>query len=120
MSEQDAAPSPVLGLSDAIELLRDELLRAHAAGAESDIQLPVESMTVQLQVAATRTRGGKAGFSVPIVNVELGGSVGWQRDATQTVTVVFGGPVDPAGNPVKVAKDGNQVMIAQESSKSKG
>ena len=104
MSEKEAALSPGLGLSDAIELLRDELLRARAAGAGSDIQLPVESMTVQLQVVATRIRGGKAGFSVPIVNLEVGGSVGWQRDATQTVTVVFGGPVDRAGNPVKVAQ----------------
>ena len=41
------------------------------------IQLPVESMTVQLQVGATRTRDAKAGFSVPIVNVELGGAAGW-------------------------------------------
>jgi hypothetical protein len=61
-------------------------------------------MTVQLQVAATRTRDGKAGFSVPIVNVELGGSVGRQREAMQTVTVVFGGPIDREGNPVKVAQ----------------
>jgi hypothetical protein len=108
MSEQQAALSPGLGLSDAIELLRDELLRARAAGAGSDIQLPVESMTVQLQVVATRTRGGKAGFSVPIVNLEVGGSVGWQRDATQTVTVVFSGPVDPAGNEVKVAEESSE------------
>ncbi len=104
MSGGDDAPAPGLGLSEAIGLLRDELLKARAAGAAADIQLPVESMTVQLQVAATRTRDGKAGFSVPIVNVELGGSVGWQREAMQTLTVVFGGPVDREGNPVKVAR----------------
>ena len=112
MSEQeDAAPSSALRLSDAIELLREELLRARAAGAGSEIQLPVESMTVQLEVAATRTRDGKAGFSVPI---------GWQRDVTQTVTVVFGGPIDRAGNQVKVAQESNQVKVAQESNDIKG
>lgn len=92
-----------IGLAEAIGLLRCELLKARAAGAGQDIQLPVESMTVELKVAATRKADGKAGFSVPIVNVELGGSAGWQRETMQTVTVVFGAPVDQNGNPVKVA-----------------
>ena len=47
-------------------------------------------------------------FSVSIVNVELGGAAGWQRDAMQTVTVVFGGPVDREGNPVKVAQESSE------------
>jgi hypothetical protein len=97
-----------IGLAEAIALLRSELLAARASAADSDIQLPVKSMTVQLQVAATRTRDGKAGFSVPIVNVELGGSAGWQRETMQTVTVVFRGPVDRAGNPVKVAQPSSE------------
>src|SRR5215472_3572928 len=109
MSERDVAATDGLGLAEAIGLLRDELLKARAAAAPSDIQLPVESMTVQLQVVATRTRDGKAGFSVPIVNVELGGSAGWQRETMQTVTVVFGGPVDRDGNPVKVAQMSNEL-----------
>jgi hypothetical protein len=109
MSERDAAPTDGVGLAEAIESLRDELLKARAAGASSDIQLPVESMTVQLQVAATRTRDGRAGFSVPVVNVELGGSAGWQRETMQTVTVVFSGPVDREGNPVKVAQKSNEL-----------
>jgi hypothetical protein len=108
MSEQNVTQSSGLGLSDAIGLLRDELLKARAAGAGSDIQLPVESMTVQLQVVATRTSGGKAGFSVPIVNLEVGGSVGWQREATQTVTVVFGAPEDRQSNPVKVGQESSE------------
>jgi hypothetical protein len=35
------------------------------------IQLPVESMTVVLKVTATRLVDGKAGFKVPIVDLEL-------------------------------------------------
>jgi Trypsin-co-occurring domain 2 len=62
-----------LGLAEAIESLRDDLLKARAAGATSEIQLPVESMTVELTVTATRSVDGKAGFKVPIVEVELGG-----------------------------------------------
>ena len=98
-----------LGLADAIGLLRDELLKARAAGGDSDIQLPVESMTVELTVTATRSEDGKAGFKVPLVGLELGGGVGRQRGSEQTVTVVFGGPVDRSGQPVKVAKGGHEL-----------
>jgi hypothetical protein len=92
-----------LGLADAIGLLRDELLAARAAGAGSDIQLPVESMTVELTVMATKLHDGRAGFKVPVVGLELGGGVGRQRRSEQKVTVVFGGPVDRTGKQVKVA-----------------
>jgi len=93
-----------LGLAEAIASLRDDLLQARAAGANSDIQLPVESMTVELTVTATRPREGKAGFKVPIVEVELGGGGSRERGSGQTVTVVSSGPVDREGNPVKVAQ----------------
>lgn len=102
MGECDAVSASGLGLSEAIGLLRDELLRARAAGAESDIQLPVESMTVELSVTATRSADGRAGFTVPVVGVQLGGGVGRERGSEQKVTVVFGGPVDRNGKPVKV------------------
>ena len=105
MSGDDSVPLIGLGLADAIAVLRDELLRARAAGGNSDIQLPVESMTVDLTVAATRSVDGKAGFTVPFVGLELG--VGGAREHAwgHRVTVVFSGPVDRAGNPVKVASD---------------
>ena len=104
MSGRDAAPADGLGLADAIGLLRDELLRAQAAGADSDIQLPVASMTVELTVTATRSLDGKAAFTVPVVGLQLGGGGARERGSEQKVTVVFGGPVDRAGNPVKVAQ----------------
>jgi hypothetical protein len=103
MPDEDAASADGLGLADAIALLRDELLRARAAGAGSDIQLPVDSMTVELTVTATKSRDGKAGFTVPFAGLELGGSAGREHAVGQTVTVVFGAPMDLEGNPVKVA-----------------
>lgn len=93
-----------LELAEAIGLLRNELLKARTAGGDSDIQLPVESMTVELAVTATRSANGKAGFTVPFVGLELGGGGARQRGTGQTVTVVFGAPVDRSGNPVKVAR----------------
>jgi hypothetical protein len=93
-----------IGLAEAIAVLRDELLKARAAGADSDIQLPVESMTVELRVAATRSKDGRAGFRVPVVNVELGGGLAAASETGQTVTVVFSAPVDRTGAVVKVAE----------------
>ncbi|WP_410790531.1 trypco2 family protein [Kribbella sp. C-35] len=104
MGDKDEATAEGLGLADAIALLRDELLPARAAGGGSDIQLPVESMTVELKVTATKSIDGKAGFKVPFVNVEVGGGGSRERGSDQTVTVVFGGPVDREGKPVKVAQ----------------
>ena len=105
MTGRDAVPVDGLGLAEAIALLRDDLLQAQAAGAGSEIQLPVESMTVQLKITATKSKDGKAGFKVPIVELELGGGGSQERGSEQTVTVVFGGPVDRDGRPVKVAQE---------------
>ena len=104
MTGREVGPADGLGLADAIGLLRDELLEARAAGGGSDIQLPVESMTVVLKVTATRLVDGRAGFKVPIVELG-GGGAGRERSSEQTVTVVFGGPVDRDGRPVKVAQE---------------
>jgi hypothetical protein len=58
---------------------------------------------VELTVTATREANLKAGFKVPLVPVEAGGGGSRERGSGQTVTVVFGGPVDREGKPVKVA-----------------
>ena len=108
MFKRNVAPSDGLGLADAIGLLRDDLLKAQAAGAGSEIQLPIESMTVVLKVTATKSKDGKAGFKVPVVELELGGGGSQERGSEQTVTVVFGGPVDRDGRPVKVAQESAQ------------
>ena len=81
-----------------------DLLAARAAGEKADIRRLVESVTVELKVVATSGREGKAGFRVPFVDLELGGSLSRQAEQTSSVTVVFGAPVDKAGNPVRVAE----------------
>jgi hypothetical protein len=97
-----------VGLAEAIASVRADLLAARQAGAGAEIQLPVQSLTVELKVVATKGVDGKAGFKVPIINAELGGGANWKNEATQTVTVQFGEPIDRTGNPVKVASAGAQ------------
>lgn len=91
-----------LGLAEAVRALRADLLAAQRDPAYEDVQFPIQGVTIQLQVAAVRTADGKAGFTIPIVDLELGGAVGWQKETMQSVTVTFGPPVDPAGNPIAV------------------
>ena len=79
-----------LGLDRAIEMIRSDLLAARAAGEKADIRRLVESVTVELKVVATSGREGKAGFRVPFVDLELGGSLSRQAEQTSSVTVVFG------------------------------
>ena len=105
MPERDTPPTDGISLSEAIGLLRDELLRTRAAGADSDIQLPVESMTVELSVIVTRSADGKAEFMVPVTGMQIGNE-SCDRVLEHKVTVVFGGPLDRDGNPVKVAASG--------------
>jgi hypothetical protein len=109
MADKDAGRQDGVGLAAAISALRDELLKARTMGADSDIQLPVASMTVVLTVEATRSLEGKAGFKVPVVELELGGGGSRQRSSGQTVTVVFGEPVDRDGRPVKVARASDEL-----------
>jgi hypothetical protein len=92
-----------VGLADAIEALRADLVTAIRKGAAQPVQFPIAKLTVELQVVATRSADGKAGFKVPVVSVELGGSGRWQRENAQKITVEFGAPVDHEGRPVKVA-----------------
>jgi hypothetical protein len=93
-----------IGLADALEVLRAELAAAQAKAAGTDVQFPIQTLTVELKVGVTRSAEGRAGFKVPFVGAELGGSAGYDRETLQTVTVVFGSPVDREGRPVKVAK----------------
>jgi hypothetical protein len=98
-----------IGLADAVEALRAELALAQAKAAESDVQFPIESLTIELRVGVTRSKGGKAGFRVPFFGADLGGSVGIDRDTLQTVTLVLGEPVDKEGRPVKVASASDEM-----------
>ena len=92
-----------LGLAEALEQLRSELAAAHQKAAGAPVQFPIETLTVELKVGITKSLDGKAGFTVPFVGVELGGSVGRSAETLQTVTLVLGPPVDQDGTPVKVA-----------------
>jgi Trypsin-co-occurring domain 2 len=94
-----------IGLDEALEGLRAELASARQKAAGTPVQFPIQSLTVELKVGVTKSVDGKAGFTVPFIGVELGGSAGRAHETLQTVTLVLGPPVDQHGNVIKVASE---------------
>jgi hypothetical protein len=95
-----------LGLAEAIEQLRQEL-RLAQSNAAGDVQFPIQSVTVELQVVATKEAEGKAGFKVPVIELELGVGGAHSREATHRVVIELGRPVDATGMPVRVGRLSN-------------
>ena len=92
-----------IGLSEALNVLRTELVTAQTTAVAEDLQFPIESLTIDLKVGLTRSKEGKASFTVPFLGVDVGGSAGRQLEAIQTVTVVLGAPIDRFGRPIKIS-----------------
>lgn len=89
-----------IGLREAIQALRSELIEATAEATDQPIQFPVGSVQLEFQVGVTRDAraDGKVRFWV----LELGGGGGYQDQSVQKVTVNLEPPVDLEGRPVKV------------------
>jgi hypothetical protein len=94
-----------IGLAEALEGLRRELAEARDKAAGQSVQFPIQSLTVELKVGVTKSADAKAGFTVPLFGVELGGGGGYARESLQTITLVLGSPVNDHGEPLKVASE---------------
>lgn len=68
-----------IGLSQAIETLRQELSDAQASGRDGEVRFALETVDLELSVAVTKDANGKVGWKI----IEAGGSVGTER--TQTI-----------------------------------
>lgn len=92
-----------LGLAEAIEQVRQELRQAMAASVDAGIQFPVGQVTLEFQVGIKKTGEGSGKVKVWVLEAGAGRKV--EHDEVQKVTVVLQPPVDPSGNPIKVAAD---------------
>jgi hypothetical protein len=97
-----------ISLAEALEVLRSELALARERAAGKPVQFPIETLTVELKLGITTSGDGKAGFRVPFLGAELGGSAGYSSESVQTLTLVLGPPVDEQGRPIKVASVSEQ------------
>ncbi len=86
-----------LGLDAAIQMVREDILKSERSEGASELGFPVESVTIEFQVVAMREGEGRAGFRIPVIDMELGGVAIWQRTTTHTVRVQFGPPATQGG-----------------------
>lgn len=93
-----------IGLADAIEMLRAEIVDAQAKAAEASVHFPIQTLTVELKVGLTKKGDAKAGFKVPFFGAEVGVSGGLSQETTHTVTLVLGPPTDPSGKQISIAQ----------------
>ncbi len=89
-----------IGLVEAIEAVREELVQAVLAGAQRPLQFPLEGVELTFQVGVTREHapGGKLKFWI----LQLGYEQRDQHQSVHTVKVNLGAPLDDAGTPFKV------------------
>lgn len=97
-----------IDLADAIEVLRAEVMAAQLKSAGTEVQFPIQTLTIELKVGLTKMADGKAGFKVPFVGAEIGASASLHQNTAQTVTIVLGPPVDQEGRAIKVARTTDQ------------
>jgi hypothetical protein len=81
-----------IGLAEAVESLRAELLAAVEEGRGSPLQFELDPVTLTVQAVVTKEGGGRVGWKI----LEASGKVA--TEATQSVTLVL--------KPLTVAKDG--------------
>lgn len=89
-----------VGLKETVAALRAELAEAVEAGAEADIQFPVDSVQLAFQVGVTASEQAQGGLKFWVV--ELGGEAGWARESVQTVTVTLGAPTYRKDQPIHI------------------
>jgi hypothetical protein len=71
----------IVGLAEAVESLRAELMKAVEAGTDQPMQFPVEPIELTAQAAVTQEADGKIVWSV----LGVGGS--WESASAQTLTL---------------------------------
>jgi hypothetical protein len=71
----------IVGLAEAVELLRAELTTAVDAGKDQPMQFSVERIELTAQVAVIKETDGKMGWNL----LGIGGS--WESASTQTLTL---------------------------------
>lgn len=86
-------------LADAIKVLREQLTTAMLAGKDSELRFAVMELTLDLEVAVTKTAGGQGGIKFWLV--EFGAKAERSNAATHRITLTLN-PIDAQGKPLKL------------------
>lgn len=87
---------------ETIDALRSELSAAAERAQGQDIQFPIGSVQLELQVGVTWETEAKGGVKFWVLELEAGGS--HSNESVQKVILNLESPVDSDGNPIKVSR----------------
>jgi hypothetical protein len=90
-----------IALSQAVALVRKELLDALTAPNASGLRFPVGQITLSLQIGLTTSATGSAGMDLWVL--ELGAEGSYAKETVQTVSIVLEPPVTAEGEGIKIA-----------------
>ncbi|MEU6578310.1 trypco2 family protein [Streptomyces sp. NPDC046805] len=90
-------------LADVLDQIRAELVDASARSMDQDLQFPVGTVQIELQVGVTQSADGKGGVKLWVV--DLAGGTAISHQAVQKVIVNLEPPVDREGRRIRVAHE---------------
>ncbi|MBF0187019.1 MAG: hypothetical protein HQL50_03745 [Magnetococcales bacterium] len=118
-----------LPLAEAIKELRAELNQARTEGQDEAIRFTVEEVEITLQVVAAKEGNTKAGFKVPVIDLDVGAGGKLSNTKTHTLRLKMSvsdrnasqaAPVDgdqeqtDGKAPLEIADDGRQEPAASQ------
>jgi hypothetical protein len=92
-------------LAEAVKTVRDELLRAAAQGAGSDVAFEVGPIELEFSVELRRDRQTRGGIKAYIVSAEK--NVAASRGLTHRVSLTLTPRQTDSGDPLLIAADGD-------------
>ncbi len=92
----------MIGLSDAIEHLREELSQTHDMGKGKDVQFDLENIELELEVVAETDISGEAGVKWYLFNAGVKSTI---KDANKHKLKLTLKAVDKNGDPLKVSNN---------------
>jgi hypothetical protein len=88
MADGETGSSAGVPLAEMIQTLRRELDAARTDGVDSEIKFDIEKIELELKVAVSRKKEGKAGIAFWVINVDGGAAAGLETAHTFKLTLV--------------------------------
>ena len=98
-----------IGLVEAIDALRSELALAVTKAPGQEIQFPIGSVQLELQVGVTRDTEARGGIRFWVL--ELGASGSYANESVQKITLNLEAPVREQGEAISVSGAGGYVPL---------
>jgi len=104
MKDEDADKSSLdIPLTDMVQTLRKELVRAQAHAKDEEIRFELEKVELELKVVVSRTGKGHGGVEFWVVSA--GGEYEKKGESSHTIKLTLNTKDSRSGNPIKLSSE---------------